>query len=351
MYQLQAYYTGMKQHMDPLTTQEMSVIGDNHNDRVESEKDALTNEMQDSDHQNSETGIDKDPFLHPKNCEDVGNRLDNTSNVRNTFSNNYTIGIALTKHGFHNETVNDDTLFAIEPIFQSPDAGVLAESFSHSTFDSKEVSFAAEKSVLINEQYGEDFDDINTTCVPATSPSSTNQSMDHRERVSDLGEAGDPTSSFDSPTAESVTFNLSVNTQYDTTLEPIITSDQYLEAKSLVSDENVDTSNMLEFPAEGDKLFLEAHSANRDELSGIMLDGSGANLSAMEQNEDGTRSSYDSTNSEAIFVSAGIPAPSSVPAALQALPGKVLIPAVIDQVQGQALAALQVLKVFLFSFI
>ncbi|XP_031108196.1 uncharacterized protein LOC116012694 isoform X3 [Ipomoea triloba] len=272
----------LKQHMDPLTTQqEMSVIGDNdHNDRVESEKDALKNEVQDSDNQNSEE-----------------------------------------------------------------------ESFTHSTFDSKEVSFAAEKSLLINEQYGENFDDTNTTSVPAPSPSSTDQSMDHMEGVSDLGETRDSVSSFDSPTAESVTFNLSVNAESDTTLEPINTSDQYLEAKSSVSAENVDTSNMLEFPAEGDELFLEVHSANRDELSGTVLEGTGVDLSVKKQNENahkdinGSRSSYESVNSEAIFISAGIPAPSSVPAALQALPGKVLVPAVIDQVHGQALAALQVLKV------
>nr|GME20389.1 uncharacterized protein LOC109193336 isoform X1 [Ipomoea batatas] len=294
----------LKQHMDPLTTQqEMSVIGDNdHNDRVESEKDALKNEVQDSDNQNS-------------------------------------------------EAVNDNTLFATEAIFQSPDTGVSAESFTHSTFDSKEVSFAAEKSLLINEQYGENFDDTNTTSVPAPSPSSTDQSMDHMEGVSDLGETRDSVSSFDSPTAESVTFNLSVNAESDTTLEPINTSDQYLEAKSSVSAENVDMSNMLEFPAEGDELFLEVHSANRDELSGTVLEGTGVDLSVKKQNENvhkdinGSRSSYESVNSEAIFISAGIPAPSSVPAALQALPGKVLVPAVIDQVHGQALAALQVLKV------
>ncbi|XP_038686280.1 uncharacterized protein LOC119985895 isoform X2 [Tripterygium wilfordii] len=45
------------------------------------------------------------------------------------------------------------------------------------------------------------------------------------------------------------------------------------------------------------------------------------------------------------FSSVGIPAPSVVSAALQVHPGKVLVPAVVDQIQGQALAALQVLKV------
>lgn len=49
---------------------------------------------------------------------------------------------------------------------------------------------------------------------------------------------------------------------------------------------------------------------------------------------------------EKSFSLSSIPAPLD-PAVQQVLPGKVLIPAVIDQVQGQALAALQVLKVVL----
>ncbi|CAL1404950.1 unnamed protein product [Linum trigynum] len=45
------------------------------------------------------------------------------------------------------------------------------------------------------------------------------------------------------------------------------------------------------------------------------------------------------------FSSVGIPAPSAVSEALRVPPGKLLVPAAIDQGQGQALAALQVLKV------
>uniref|UniRef100_A0A0R0I842 SLH domain-containing protein n=2 Tax=Glycine max TaxID=3847 RepID=A0A0R0I842_SOYBN len=52
-----------------------------------------------------------------------------------------------------------------------------------------------------------------------------------------------------------------------------------------------------------------------------------------------------SPNSGSFFSVPGIPAPSVVSASVQVLPGKVLVPAAVDQVQGQALAALQVLKV------
>ncbi|XP_047333776.1 uncharacterized protein LOC124937541 isoform X2 [Impatiens glandulifera] len=59
----------------------------------------------------------------------------------------------------------------------------------------------------------------------------------------------------------------------------------------------------------------------------------------------GSKSISESVKSGKSFSSAGIPAPSVVSAALQVVPGKVLVPAVVDHVQGQALAALQVLKV------
>ncbi|KAJ3706759.1 hypothetical protein LUZ61_010464 [Rhynchospora tenuis] len=48
---------------------------------------------------------------------------------------------------------------------------------------------------------------------------------------------------------------------------------------------------------------------------------------------------------EGSFSRAGIPAPSLVPATLQVPPGNVLVPAIVDQSQSQAFAALQALKV------
>ncbi|XP_027363916.1 uncharacterized protein LOC113871197 isoform X3 [Abrus precatorius] len=53
----------------------------------------------------------------------------------------------------------------------------------------------------------------------------------------------------------------------------------------------------------------------------------------------------ESPNSGSFYSDPGIPAPSVVSAAVQVLPGKVLVPAAVDQVQGQALVALQDLKV------
>lgn len=65
-------------------------------------------------------------------------------------------------------------------------------------------------------------------------------------------------------------------------------------------------------------------------------------------NQTNRSSLFKSLLPEKSFSSAGIPAPLVVSAALQVSPGNVLVPAVVDQVQGQAFAALQVLKVIIF---
>ncbi|XP_065007535.1 uncharacterized protein LOC135583148 isoform X1 [Musa acuminata AAA Group] len=62
-------------------------------------------------------------------------------------------------------------------------------------------------------------------------------------------------------------------------------------------------------------------------------------------NETERNSLFESLLPKKSFSHSGIPAPSLVYAAQQVPPGKILVPAFVDQVQGHALAALQVLKV------
>lgn len=71
----------------------------------------------------------------------------------------------------------------------------------------------------------------------------------------------------------------------------------------------------------------------------------GEQIDNVSTRKDESRPSVSSSNPGSGFGSAGIPAPSTVTACLLAVPGKVLVPAVTDQVQLQALAALQALKV------
>ncbi|RAL52199.1 hypothetical protein DM860_016048 [Cuscuta australis] len=278
-----------KQRMDPLKTQQvMTVVGDDHIDTTESKSSVLNNKVNGSDNLDINAVIDGDPFLHPENHKAADNILSDGSDTGHTFTNSYPIGKAPTKHGSHNEAVSDDTSFATEDLFETPDAGV-SESFSHSSFETKDASFASRKPGLLNEQYEEDFDDKHSPRIPAVIPSLTNQSIEP-QGVSNLNETGDSNSSCDLPSPEAV------NSQSASMVESMV--------------EDVGIQNVVEIPTEADNLVSEAHDANRG-----------------------------------IFVYAGIPAPSSVSESLQALPGKVLVPAAIDEVHSQALAALQVLKV------
>ncbi|KAK9143746.1 hypothetical protein Syun_013146 [Stephania yunnanensis] len=88
---------------------------------------------------------------------------------------------------------------------------------------------------------------------------------------------------------------------------------------------------------------LEEHKLNENGSSG--LTNSFVDKLDTSSVIDMSSSNVESLIPENPFSSAGIPAPSLISAAMQVHPGKILVPAAIDQVQGQALAALQVLKV------
>lgn len=97
-----------------------------------------------------------------------------------------------------------------------------------------------------------------------------------------------------------------------------------------------DLEKMPQVSAEGHTSFLEEQITFENDQDRV-------------NNIETKSSNSESPNSGVFFSSPGIPAPSIVSTAVQVPPGKVLIPAAIDLVQGQALAALQVLKVILCS--
>ncbi|PON90847.1 GPI-anchored adhesin-like protein [Trema orientale] len=148
---------------------------------------------------------------------------------------------------------------------------------------------------------------------------------------------------------EPVSPNVPVGSQSNTILEPHIASKSNIETlASSSTNENFELKDISHVSSEENSLTLEAHSISEGGSSGTSVSSSAYSL----QNEQFTesrneinRSTPESPKPGTSFSSAGIPAPSVVFSALQVLPGKVLVPAVVDQVQGQALAALQVLKV------
>ncbi|XP_027358690.1 uncharacterized protein LOC113867512 isoform X2 [Abrus precatorius] len=112
--------------------------------------------------------------------------------------------------------------------------------------------------------------------------------------------------------------------------------------------ENLDLNKIPLASAEGDKPSLEEQTVPGNNLFEKSHVSSSANTLVDEQvrnDYEVDKDIYESPNSGSFYSVPGIPAPSVFSSAIQVLPGKVLVPAVVDQVQGQALAALQVLKV------
>ncbi|XP_028181197.1 uncharacterized protein LOC114368053 isoform X2 [Glycine soja] len=109
------------------------------------------------------------------------------------------------------------------------------------------------------------------------------------------------------------------------------------------------TSSSGSVSAEGNEPSFEERSVPGNDLFEESSISSSVNTLVDEQvtndNYEVDEVKSKSPNSGSFFSVPGIPAPSVVSASVQVLPGKVLVPAAVDQVQGQALAALQVLKV------
>lgn len=113
--------------------------------------------------------------------------------------------------------------------------------------------------------------------------------------------------------------------------------------------DNIDLNKTSQVSYEGNKSSFEEQSISGNDLLSKSVFSPSTNSLVDDQvryeNNEVNKDITETPNSGSIFSAPGIPAPSVVSAALQVLPGKVLVPAAFDQVQGQALAALQVLKV------
>ncbi|KAL2334723.1 hypothetical protein Fmac_015936 [Flemingia macrophylla] len=113
--------------------------------------------------------------------------------------------------------------------------------------------------------------------------------------------------------------------------------------------ENLELNKIPQVSAEGNEPSFEELSITGNDLFEKSSVSSSSNTLVDEpvknDNYKVNEVKSESPNSGSFFSVPGIPAPSVFSAAVHVLPGKVLVPAAVDQVQGQALAALQVLKV------
>ncbi|GFZ15354.1 hypothetical protein Acr_24g0015440 [Actinidia rufa] len=192
--------------------------------------------------------------------------------------------------------------------------------------------------------------DAKPTNLPVFDSNSTDHNTDHQEGVPDSSGTEISNFTFDSTPSSAVCipneplpFNNSVNSPLDAVLEPQVVHKENGETVDLLSEEDLDLSK-AQVSSEGNNLNEDA-SIETTSLSPVANPFENEQDANTQNSISESSSFFESTNSGSFFSSAGIPAPSVVSAALQVLPGKVLVPAVVDQVQGQALAALQVLKV------
>ncbi|KAJ4954026.1 hypothetical protein NE237_030858 [Protea cynaroides] len=119
----------------------------------------------------------------------------------------------------------------------------------------------------------------------------------------------------------------------------------------LSTKEDLNLGDSLQIPNEGITSTLETNLLDEAGPSGktclSVLAAPNANVPSTDDYTkiDRSRELFQSPIPNGSFSSSGIPAPSLVSAALEVPYGKVLVPAVVDQVQEHAFAAMQVLKV------
>ncbi|KAL5567977.1 hypothetical protein UlMin_024552 [Ulmus minor] len=250
---------------------------------------------------------------------------------------------------FDDKSSNLDTISKSNNLLKSENGNSFVASGEE--FDSNPDVGSAE---LISE-HKQNLDNVAPENLSASDPISSNLILDHQDAIPDLrgvqnsdlllnSSSSSVVHLFDEPVAPKV----SISSESTTILEPhIVSISNPASVSPSFINENLELTKRPEASAEESEP-LEVLSLNGGGSSGTSLSTPANSLRNEQftkpQNEI-NRSTSESQNPGTSFSSAGIPAPSMVFAALQALPGKVLVPAVVDQVQGQALAALQVLKV------
>ncbi|GKV31151.1 hypothetical protein SLEP1_g39883 [Rubroshorea leprosula] len=197
-----------------------------------------------------------------------------------------------------------------------------------------------------------------TSQIEGNSINVSNLNNDHHEELT--GSEGkehsdlslDSYSDSNATSIEAVIVGFTVGSGVDTVLEDQVVLRENVETIVSSSTKKIlDISKLPQASEERKNSSVEVNDSSESGSSETTSLPVSAHLSANEQDKNGysemnqSKSFFESSTPKNYFSPAGIPAPSVVSAALQVMPGKVLIPAVVDPVQGQAIAALQVLKV------
>ncbi|GAA0166315.1 hypothetical protein LIER_21494 [Lithospermum erythrorhizon] len=339
------------QQMEPLTIQqETSLASEDHD---EQKKKDVT-DMSQTKIEESKTGINQDTSFYYDNnkVSESGNRVDydeglsNDTNMTSETSKDY--GSAVTEVGSNSTISEIEDYSIVSATFENRDGSVLQckdDNFVNGTPDS--VSAPLSSGLFNDDKTYESVTDTSMIDHSVFDAKTETLSSVQQQVASGLQERGhSPDSSSGLSNEDSISSNVLVSSQLDLTIEPQMFHKD--EGLFTVTEVNKDT---LDLPIEKNNSSFEAHNYKKDALTGSDVISPLQDLSVTEEGnnvlDDANVSGMSSGSSSLLsnFTYAGVPAPSLASASLQSHPGKVLVPAVVDPVQGQALAALQVLKV------
>lgn len=361
---------GPEQQLKPLTTQqEVLLSSDDHNDGITEQVNAGNNLEQGNGKMEGQVDISRDySSPEPDNINgdygivddsNIGSQLVN--DIKNTSNGIHDA----TKHVSVLEDVQNESSLDDKLVVPSENPILLDLSESENTvdsfnaygsrdFDSKPAADAAEsttelKEIPFNVESG------NLPNHDAKPPHFNTEQQDEITGSSGSGSSGISNTYSSGADNETEIVSTVVNPESSNTISDreFFPQDDQENFLSAPTKENPDLNKMPQVSAVGNKSSLEEQSNPENDLYRKSSVSSSTNIlvdeSVISDNNEVDKSISESPKPGSLFSVPGIPAPSVVSAAVQVHPGKILVPAAVDQVQGQALAALQVLKVTICS--
>ncbi|KAF5480425.1 hypothetical protein F2P56_001176, partial [Juglans regia] len=345
------------QLMEPLNTQqEVSLASDDQNDDVkdgnasgnikpeDSSLDGGTGTYKDS---SSSPGFDENPSKS-KSSDDSDCGVSSVQDI--VYASNVTDG---NKNASIQEDLQDESTF--DDTLNLPESENVGDTFVTSGFKDVDNNSPV-GTVELSSELTENPVNVKQTNLLVSDANLSELNTDLQDEIYGSSEHQNPNLSLDSSFTtiahtvnEPVALNGSTSSQLYATLETQDSPENDIETVAQSSTkENPGLVETAQVSAEKNSSSLEGHNFSESESSGTSLSALAytfANEKDSNHPNEMNRSRSESTYPGNSFSSTGIPAPSVVSAALQVLPGKVLVPAVVDQAQSHALAALQVLKV------
>ncbi|XP_020093779.1 uncharacterized protein LOC109713908 isoform X1 [Ananas comosus] len=381
--------SGVKQQMEPLSNEQSVLINNDDNPKVDEVGNASNDVLQNSNSttlnswSENETGIDRD--LSVENIEDsnetISNSIDNSEacSISNTKPDSDDVDAVNADQYDQNVTSDaNDVPSSFSPEFPahaidlSSDIPSLKDSVSNEPSGSFGPSIVDDVTLVTDTHYD--------------SSSLTNHVSGHQVggiNLAEIFEVDDRSTTFSGLENENSVDTLKSNIsslESDDVVDTLVKLENVVDVATFVSkDQDVEQPEMLELPTSGfsrgiyeeSETFpagivnssdfdvgedpcnsINPHPSGRSVNETVVTVGHpvsitkeiSENVLKIESQLDKSQL-FESLAAEKSFSRAGIPAPAPLSAALQVPPGKVLIPAAVDQVQEHALAALQVLKV------